>query len=159
MSYFPFFFRLHWSWLLWALKRAFLETQRTFTLPVYLVHAPSFFMESELLISFCYFVCIILVILCSLLRLSVSHVWSLSLDYILWISARILFPLITLPVFELPTLHLIFSKPKYDVQFPWSIASGTLGRKCRTYNLTVNTDLPINLSYKSNKDISTIEKY
>ena len=50
--------------------------------------------ESKLLIYFNYFVCII--ILCFLLFLSVFHVWSLSLDYILLISARILASLITL---------------------------------------------------------------
>ena len=55
-----------------------------------------FLVESELLIHFCYFVCIILFTLCSFLRSSVFHVWSLSLDYILLISARILVPLIAL---------------------------------------------------------------
>ena len=54
-----------------------------------------FLMKSELLIYFCYFVCIIYVTLYSLLCLSVSHVWSLSLDSILLISAKIMVPLIT----------------------------------------------------------------
>ena len=44
-----------------------------------------------------YFVCIILVISCSLLCVSVF--WSLSLDYILLISAKILVPLITLSLY------------------------------------------------------------
>ena len=58
-----------------------------------------FLVESKLLIYFCCFVCIILVALCSLLRLSVSHVSPLSIDYILLISARILVPLVTLRQF------------------------------------------------------------
>ena len=57
-----------------------------------------FVVESEMLIYFCYLVCIILVTLCSLLCLSVFHIWSLSLEYILLISARILVPLVTLPI-------------------------------------------------------------
>ena len=56
-----------------------------------------FLVKSESLIYFCYFVCIILVTLCSLLWLSVFSVWSFSMDYILLISAIILVPLITLP--------------------------------------------------------------
>ena len=60
----------------------------------YLTSAPGwcsqFLVESKFLIYFCYFVCIILVILCSFLCLSVFHVWSLSLDYILLIYTRIL---------------------------------------------------------------------
>ena len=55
-----------------------------------------FLVESELRISFSYFVCRILVTLCPLLCLSVFHVWSLFLDYILLISTRILVPLNTL---------------------------------------------------------------
>ena len=57
-------------------------------------------MESQLLICFCYFVCIILVSVCFLLWMSVLHVWSMSLDYILLITARILVPLITLRNFS-----------------------------------------------------------
>ena len=49
-----------------------------------------FLVESELLLCFCYFVCIILVLLCSLWYLSVFHIWFLFLDSI------ILVPLITL---------------------------------------------------------------
>ena len=55
-----------------------------------------FLAESELLIYFCYFVCMILVTLCSLLCMSVFHVWSLSLDYILLITAITLVPSISL---------------------------------------------------------------
>ena len=55
-----------------------------------------FWVVSELLIYLCYFVCVILVTLCSMLCLSVYHVWSLSLYYICLISARILVPLINL---------------------------------------------------------------
>ena len=40
--------------------------------------------------------CIILVTLCSLLCMSVFHVWSLSLDYILFITAKTLAPFILL---------------------------------------------------------------
>ena len=50
----------------------------------------------ELLIFFCCFVCMILITLCSLLCISVFHVWSLSMDYILLITAITLVPLITL---------------------------------------------------------------
>ena len=57
-----------------------------------------FLVESALLICFCYFVCMILVTLCSLLCMSVFHVWSLSLDYILLITAITLVPLITLSI-------------------------------------------------------------
>ena len=54
-------------------------------------------------------VCIILVTLCSLLYFSVFHVWSLSLDYILLISTRILVPLITISYATLLILYyLIF---------------------------------------------------
>ena len=40
-----------------------------------------FLVESKLLICFCYFVCIISVTSCSLLCVSILHVWSLFLDY------------------------------------------------------------------------------
>ena len=76
---FPFFRRVHW---------VFLEK--------HLDHAPRFLVESELHIYFCYCVCMILVTLCSLLYMSVFHVCSLSLDYIVLISTRILVLLITL---------------------------------------------------------------
>ena len=52
--------------------------------------------ESELLICFCYFVSMILDSFCSLLCMSVFHVWSFSLDYILLITTITLVPLITL---------------------------------------------------------------
>ena len=55
-----------------------------------------FLVRYELLIYFCYFVCNILVILCSSLCMSVFHIRSLSLDYIPLISARFLVLLITL---------------------------------------------------------------
>ena len=55
-------------------------------------------METELLICFCYFVCMILVALCFSLCVSVFNVWSLSLGYILLIAAIALVPLITLTV-------------------------------------------------------------
>ena len=55
-----------------------------------------FLVESELLIYFYYFVCIILVYSCHLLCLSVFQVSALSLDYIVLISAKTLVPLITL---------------------------------------------------------------
>ena len=80
---------------LWATQRVFLEKQRTLSLQVHLVHAPSVLVESELLICFCYFVCIDLVTSCSLFCVSVFHVWSLSLDYFLLFSTRTLVHLIT----------------------------------------------------------------
>ena len=52
--------------------------------------------ESKLLVDFCYFECIISVISCSLMCLLLFHLWSLSLDYILLISAKILVLLVTL---------------------------------------------------------------
>ena len=55
-----------------------------------------FLVEPELLSYFCYFVCVILITLCFLLCLSVFHVWSLSMDYLLLISAKILVLLVTL---------------------------------------------------------------
>ena len=65
----------------------FLEKKRTFTLPVHLVHAPSFWWSPSCSF-FCYlFVCIILVTECSLLCMPVLHVWALSLDCFLLISA------------------------------------------------------------------------
>ena len=54
-----------------------------------------FLVDSELLICFCHFVCMILVTLCSLLFMFVFHVRSLSLDYILLITTLTLVPLIT----------------------------------------------------------------
>ena len=54
-----------------------------------------FLVESEYLICFCYFVCIILVTLSSLLCMSLFHVWSLSLYYTLLITAKTLVPLVT----------------------------------------------------------------
>ena len=59
-----------------------------------------FLVESELFICFCYFVCIILITLWTLLYMSVFHVWSLFLDYILLITSRILVPLITLELID-----------------------------------------------------------
>ena len=56
--------------------------------------APGPCSESVLLICFCYSVHIILVTLCSLLCMSVFHVWSLSLDYILF-GCHYLVPLMT----------------------------------------------------------------
>ena len=69
---------LDFLWLTW---RVFLEKERMLTLPVDSTPGPcsQFLGESELLIYFCYFVCIIWVNLCSLLCLSIFHVWSLSL--------------------------------------------------------------------------------
>ena len=61
-----------------------------------------------MLIYFCYFVCIVLVILCSLLCISVSRVWSLSVECIHLISTRILVTLIT--------LSQQICKKKYKVQ-------------------------------------------
>ena len=56
-----------------------------------------FLVETVLLIYIYYFVSMIFIFfLCSVLCMSVLYVWSLSLDYILLIFARILFPLITL---------------------------------------------------------------
>ena len=57
-----------------------------------------FLVESKLPIYFCYFLCFILVTLCSLLYLSVFHVWSLSVNYILLTSVRILVLFITLHI-------------------------------------------------------------
>ena len=65
-----------------------------------------FVVESELLICFCYFVCMIVVTLCSLLCMSVFHVWSSSLDCILLITAITVVSLITLSINEL--LNVIF---------------------------------------------------
>ena len=55
-----------------------------------------FVVETELLIYFCFFVRIVLVILYSLLCVSVFPVWYLSLDCILLISNGIFVPFITL---------------------------------------------------------------
>ena len=57
-------------------------------------------------ICFCCFVCVILVTICSLLCMSVFHVWSLSLDDIIMITAIILVPLITLSI---PQKHAVLS--------------------------------------------------
>ena len=69
----------------------FLEKQRKLTISVHPFLTPIFLVESglphvTLSVLFClfYVVCICF------------HVWSLSLDYILFISARILVPFITL---------------------------------------------------------------
>ena len=78
-----------------ATRRVFLEKQRMLILQMHLVHASQFLVESKLLISF-YFVCVILVTLCSLLWMSVFHVWSFSVDYLLLITATTLVPLIIL---------------------------------------------------------------
>ena len=67
-----------------------------------------FLVESELLICFCYFVCMILVTLCSLLCMSVLHVWSLSLDYILLIGR-----------YNLGSLD--YSLTRWAIQIPWSL--------------------------------------
>ena len=84
--------------ILWATRRVFLEKQETLTLLVHLFHAPSFkWSPSELLICFCYFVCMILFTSCSWLCMSVFRNRSLSLDYILLITAITFVPLITLP--------------------------------------------------------------
>ena len=65
-------------------------------------HGPccQFLVESEFLICFCYFVCMILVTSFSLLWMSVFHVWSLCLDYIILITAVTLVPLIILSCFN-----------------------------------------------------------
>ena len=55
-----------------------------------------FSVESKFLICFCYFVCINLVILCSLLCVSIFNVFSLSLGCIHLISTKIIVPLIFL---------------------------------------------------------------
>ena len=55
-----------------------------------------FLVESELLIYFCYLICMILVTLSSLLCMSVFHIRSLSLVYILLITATTLVLLFTL---------------------------------------------------------------
>ena len=60
--------------------------------------------ESKLHIFFCFFLRIIFAILCCLLCLSVFHVWSLSMDCVIWISARILVPLFTLSLNSLNIL-------------------------------------------------------
>ena len=57
------------------------------TLLVHLVHTPSFFVKSKLLIYFRCFVRIILAILCILLCVSVFHVSSLSQDYTLLLES------------------------------------------------------------------------
>ena len=57
---------------------------------------PKYLVEFKLLICLCIFVCLILVTLCSLLCMSVFHVWYLSLDCILFITAITLVLLITL---------------------------------------------------------------
>ena len=65
----------------------------------YTIVAPSpcsqVLVKSELLICFCYFVCMILVTFCCV---SVFHVWSLSQDYILLITPITLVALITLTI-------------------------------------------------------------
>ena len=80
---------------LWVTWRMFLENQRMFTLLKHMFHAPCFQWSPSCSFSFV-IVCIILVILCSLLWVSVFHVWSSSLDYFLLFSPRILVSLITL---------------------------------------------------------------
>ena len=60
---FPFLFCVHLYLeldFLLTTVRVFLEKQRTLTLPMHLVYASCFFVESELLLYFCCFVCIIL---------------------------------------------------------------------------------------------------
>ena len=68
---------------LWATERVFLEKQRSAPGPCFQI-----LVESELLVYFCYFVCIILVPLCSLLFLLVFHIWSLSMHCILLIKRQ-----------------------------------------------------------------------
>ena len=95
------------------------ETRLVFLEDAYPTDAPGpcsqFLVESELLICFCYFVCMILVALCSLLCLSVFHVWSLSLDCILLISTRILVPL-----FTLSTVRSGADNTSHALLRPWS---------------------------------------
>ena len=78
---------------LWTNRQVFLEKQQRAE-DACLTGAPGpcsqFLVKSELIIYFCYFVCIILVTLCTLLCLFVFNVGPLSLDYIFLISARIL---------------------------------------------------------------------
>ena len=62
------------------------------------------------LICICYLVCMILVTICSLLRVSVFRVWCLSLDFDLLITAITLVPLIALKqsTFLLTTKQMCF---------------------------------------------------
>ena len=79
--------------------------------------------EFELLIYFFDFVCIILNILCSLLCLSVFRVWSLSLDYIHLISARI--PWLLLLCFDL----VVFRKKSFLFCINQSAVSARTSKK------------------------------
>ena len=73
-----------------------------------------FLVESVLLICFCYFVCMILITSCSLLCTSVLHAWSLLLDYILFITAITLVPLIILSQAKNGGLNLREIKVSYQ---------------------------------------------
>ena len=75
----------------------------------------------KLLICFCYFNCNILVILCSLLCMAVSRVWSLSLshvwflsqDYVFFISTRIWFPWL---LFKVSCLSFFYLKNIWNIK-------------------------------------------
>ena len=82
---------------LWATRRVFLEKQRTLTLPVQLVHAPSFMLGPSCSFTFVTFYALFQLryVLCCVGLFSMSGLCP-CMDYILLISARILVPLITL---------------------------------------------------------------
>ena len=83
---------------LWATRRVFLEKQRTLTIPVHLVHAPSFLWSPSCSFTFVT-LCVLFwlfYVLCSVCLFSMSGLSWMSLDYVLLISARIFVPLITL---------------------------------------------------------------
>ena len=76
---FPFLFRLPRTWLLWATRRVFLEKQRTLTLPMHLVHVPSFNWSLCKSLTFVN----LYMLFCVLFFVRVCFpFWPLSLDYI-----------------------------------------------------------------------------
>ena len=93
-------------------RRVYLEKQRTITLPVTGAHGPcsQILEEPELLIYFCYFVYIILIILRSLF-----FVVCLFFHVCLLISASILVPLIT-PSNPLLEILGFFVRCKYGIK-------------------------------------------
>ena len=120
----------------------FLEKQRTLTLPMHLAQAPSFsgVRVADLLLLLCMY--------CFMLCFSISHVWYLSVDYILLISAKILVPLITLlsSLFSFTCIYGCKRNTKHDIQnttILTSMARTLLGfRKC-LYSLVSKRVPPI----------------
>ena len=121
---FPFLFRLPWTWLFMSNSVGASRTAED-TLLAHLVHAPSFYWSLNCSFTF---VCIIWVTLCSWLWLSVFHVWSLSLDYILWFPLESWFYWLLLIAYfiVLCLLHFevvgCFWQNPVSVFFAWSLS-------------------------------------